>query len=94
MEADCVKCKAKCEMAETAAVVTKQAVAGTKGRCVVCGTGVYRMGRTPAHEGMVPPVAVPRASTKRAKAARSGKLVIVESPAKAWLRGGGSQAGL
>ena len=49
MEAYCVKCKAKCEMAETAAVFTKQAVAGTKGRCVVCGTGVYRMGRTPAH---------------------------------------------
>ena len=83
MEAYCVKCKAKCEIAETEAVFTKQAVAGTKGRCSVCGTGVYRMGRTPAHEGMVPPVAVPRASAKRAKAARSGKLVIVESPAKA-----------
>ncbi len=83
MEAYCVKCKGKREMAEPTAVFTKQAVCGTKGRCAVCGTGVYRMGRTPAHDGLVPPVAVPRAGAKRVVRRRIGKLVIVESPAKA-----------
>lgn len=39
---------------------------------------MFRMGRTPAHEGMTPPE-VTRKKTNR----RSGKLVIVESPAKA-----------
>ena len=83
MEAYCVKCKGKREMAEPTAVFTKQAVCGTKGRCAVCGTGVYRMGRTPAHDGLIPPVAVPRAGAKRVVRRRVGKLVIVESPAKA-----------
>jgi len=83
MEAYCVKCKGKREMAEPTAVFTKQAVCGTKGRCAVCGTGVYRMGRTPAHDGLIPPVAVPRAGAKRVVRRRIGKLVIVESPAKA-----------
>ena len=83
MEAYCVKCKGKREMAEPTAVFTKQAVCGTKGRCAVCGTGVYRMGRTPAHDGLVPPVALPRAGAKRVVRRRIGKLVIVESPAKA-----------
>jgi len=40
------------------------------------GTGMYRMGRTPQHEGLVAPEKVSRNK-------RSGKLVIVESPAKA-----------
>ena len=40
----------------------------------MCGTTLFRTGKTPAHEGLTPPErTVPR----------SGKLVIVESPAKA-----------
>ena len=44
---------------------------------------MVRMGRTPAHEGMTAPVVerTKRASAREAK--RRGKLVIVESPAKA-----------
>jgi len=38
---------------------------------------MYRMGRTPAHEGLTPPPKPPKVEK------RSGKLVIVESPAKA-----------
>jgi DNA topoisomerase-1 len=38
---------------------------------------MYRMGRTPAHEGLIPPPRQPKVEK------RSGKLVIVESPAKA-----------
>jgi DNA topoisomerase-1 len=42
------------------------------------------MGRTEAHEGLVPPEVVKKPGKKRKSAKpRSGKLVIVESPAKA-----------
>jgi DNA topoisomerase-1 len=49
----------------------------TRGTCPVCSTGLYRMGRTEAHAGITP--------VKKIKAPpeRKGKLVIVESPAKA-----------
>lgn len=80
MEAYCVKCKTKREMENPEATFTKTGVAATKGICSVCGTKLYRMGRTDAHEGMVPPEVV-RPAKKKIK--RKGKLVIVESPAKA-----------
>jgi DNA topoisomerase-1 len=41
---------------------------------------MFRMGRTPAHEGMTPPEVVSR---KKRGVKRKGNLVIVESPAKA-----------
>jgi DNA topoisomerase-1 len=54
--------------------------AGTRGTCPECGTTMFRMGRTPAHEGMTPPEKVVR---KKRGVIRQGNLVIVESPAKA-----------
>lgn len=78
MEAYCVKCKTKREMIDPEAVFTDNAVPATRGRCPECGTTMFRMGRTPAHEGMDVPE---RGAQSRAR--RSGKLVIVESPAKA-----------
>ncbi len=91
MEAYCVKCKTKREMVEPEAVFTATAVPATKGVCPVCGTKLFRMGATPAHEGLerpVPAARKPRASksarkSAKAPAKRKGKLVIVESPAKA-----------
>lgn len=89
MEAYCVKCKTKREIKDPQPVFTASAVPATKGVCPVCGTGLYRMGNTPAHEGMQRPEPLPRASRngKRARknkaVKRKGKLVIVESPAKA-----------
>ena len=74
MEAYCVKCKAKREMNEAQADFNKTGAPVTRGICPVCGTKLYRMGKTPAHELLPPPVKGPQ---------RSGKLVIVESPAKA-----------
>ncbi len=80
MEAYCVKCKAKREMADPVPTFTKTGVAATSGKCPVCGTKLYRMGRTEEHEGMEPPEVVkPRKKEK----IRKGNLVIVESPAKA-----------
>jgi len=75
MEAYCVKCKAKREILEPVAEFNAKSTPVTRGKCGVCGTSLYRMGSTPAHEGLEKPA--PKVKQ------RSGKLVIVESPAKA-----------
>jgi DNA topoisomerase-1 len=77
LEAYCVKCKTKREIKEPQAVFTSGGTPATRGVCPVCGTNLFRMGRTQAHEGLTPP----EKSVEKTK--RSGKLVIVESPAKA-----------
>lgn len=79
MEAYCVKCKTKREMVNPQPEFTSNATPGTRGTCPVCETTLFRMGRTPAHEGMTPPEKVKNTRKKK----RKGKLVIVESPAKA-----------
>ncbi len=78
MEAYCVKCREKREIKDPVADFNAAGAPVTKGVCTVCGTKVYRMGRTEAHEGL------PKPEIKRKKeVVRKGNLVIVESPAKA-----------
>ncbi|MFZ5908861.1 MAG: type I DNA topoisomerase [Chloroflexota bacterium] len=74
MEAYCMKCKTKREIQNPEATFNAKSSPVTVGACAVCGTKLYRMGKTPAHEGLTPP---------EPKNTREGKLVIVESPAKA-----------
>ena len=74
MEAYCMKCKTKREIVDPQASFNSAGAPVTRGTCPVCGTALYRIGKTPAHEGMTKPEKVDK---------RSGKLVIVESPAKA-----------
>lgn len=86
----CVKCREKREMNQPEAVYTATGTPGTKGTCPVCGTNMFKMGRTPAHDHVPPP---DRATIKKARRPKSkkksdagkrrGKLVVVESPAKA-----------
>ncbi len=76
MEAYCVKCREKREIQNPVADFNKVGAPVTRGTCPVCGTQLYRTGRTDAHEGLKPP-------EKKKNEQRSGKLVIVESPAKA-----------
>jgi DNA topoisomerase-1 len=77
MEAYCMKCKTKREMKDPVASFNANGSPVTIGTCTVCGTKLYRMGKTDAHEGLTPP-------EKPAKVEkRDGKLVVVESPAKA-----------
>src|SRR5512143_3173839 len=90
MEAYCVKCKTKREMLDPQAEYTAAGTPGTRGKCPVCGTTLYKMGATPAHAGLPKPEVTARAprktSKKNGKQANGpsiGKLVIVESPAKA-----------
>jgi DNA topoisomerase-1 len=74
MEAYCMKCKTKREIIDPQATFNKAGAPVTRGTCGVCGMPLYRLGRTEAHAGLVKPEKVDK---------RSGKLVIVESPAKA-----------
>lgn len=77
MEAYCVKCKTKREIQNPTAEFNAAGAPVTRGVCGVCGTKLFRIGRTPAHEGMTAP------KRQKAEPERKGKLVIVESPAKA-----------
>lgn len=82
-------------MLEAQAEYTATGTPGTRGKCPVCGTTLYKMGATPAHEGLPRPavIARPARKAKTSKTAskngtkvngpRVGKLVIVESPTKA-----------
>jgi DNA topoisomerase-1 len=86
VQAYCVKCKEKRDVLDPEATFTSSGSPGTRGTCAVCGTKVFRMGRTEAHEELTPPEPRPRKRKRGksgAKRSRKGKLVIVESPAKA-----------
>jgi DNA topoisomerase-1 len=80
MEAYCMKCKAKREMKDPVAAFNANSSPVTTGVCPECGTKMFRMGKTDAHADMVAPPKPPKVE-KVVK--RAGKLVIVESPAKA-----------
>jgi DNA topoisomerase-1 len=77
MEAYCMKCKTKREIKDPVATFNAKGSPITVGTCPVCGTKLYRMGKTPAHEGLAPPQKPEKVEK------RDGRLVIVESPAKA-----------
>ena len=78
MKAYCVKCREKRDIKDPVADYNKAGAPVTKGVCSHCGTKVFRMGITEAHAGL------PKPEVKRKKEVeRKGKLVIVESPAKA-----------
>lgn len=77
MEGYCVKCKAKREIKDALATFNATGAPVTTGFCTVCGTKMYRIGRTTAHEGLL----VPEKAVRKPK--KNGRLVIVESPAKA-----------
>jgi DNA topoisomerase-1 len=89
IEGYCFKCKDKREMLNPVPEWSAGGSPGTRGTCPVCGGTIYKMGRTPSHEHLPKPDK-PKRSRKGSKKGsskkrtrRSGKLVIVESPAKA-----------
>jgi DNA topoisomerase-1 len=92
LEGYCFKCKAKRTMVNASAEWAANGSPGTRGTCPVCGGTIYKQGYTPDHDTLPKPEITikPKASKKKSKAAtktkserRSGKLVVVESPAKA-----------
>ncbi len=72
-----MKCKTKREMKDPVASFNAKGSPVTVGVCPECGTKLFRMGRTDAHAGLTPP------EKQKQEKPREGKLVIVESPAKA-----------
>jgi DNA topoisomerase I len=96
----CMKCKTKRDMLNAEPVYFANGTPATAGVCSVCGTRMTRSGRTPAHDGLPKPEVTARPKkqntakgTKAPKASKrpagkGGKLVIVESPAKARSVGG------
>ncbi len=92
MEAFCFKCRGKHALLDPQPVFFANGSPATLGTCSNCGNPkVYKMGRTPAHDGLTPPerAARPKADAgqspnRKAKSqTRQAPLVIVESPAKA-----------
>lgn len=78
MEAYCMKCKSTREMLNPEAGFNVNGSPITRGTCAVCGTRMNKTGYTDAHKGMSAPEV-----KKTKEPAKHGKLVIVESPAKA-----------
>ncbi len=78
MKAYCVKCREKREIIDPVAEYNAAGAPVTIGTCSVCGTKVYRMGRTEAHDDLPKPEV-----TRKKEVKRKGSLVVVESPAKA-----------
>lgn len=58
IEAYCVACRHMVEMLNPEPVWTSKGTPGTRGTCPDCGSTVFRMGRTPAHDALVRPHAV------------------------------------
>ena len=74
METYCKICKTKREVEDPVAAFNAKGLAITQGICSVCGNKVIKMGRTTNHEAL---------EKSNIDALRAGRLVIVESPAKA-----------
>lgn len=55
IEAYCVSCKQKVIMEDPQPVWTKRGTPGTRGHCEICGTTVFRMGKTEAHSHIKKP---------------------------------------
>ncbi|MCC7206609.1 MAG: toll/interleukin-1 receptor domain-containing protein [Anaerolineae bacterium] len=70
-EAYCVRCRHMVEILDPVPVWTSKGTPGTRGVCADCGTTVFRMGKTHAHDALVRPHAV-RVETLT-KIATSGK---------------------
>lgn len=55
IEAYCMTCREKTEMENPQAIWTRRGTPGTRGVCSICGTTVFLMGRTDAHDRMKRP---------------------------------------
>jgi DNA topoisomerase I len=99
LEGYCFKCREKRPMENPRAEWAANGSPGTRGTCPVCGGTIYKQGRTAVHESLPKPEIAPRPKATKAKAKKKttssrkkssngqvksgGKLVVVESPAKA-----------
>ena len=81
MEAYCLKCKEKREIANPEAGFNARGSAVTTGTCSVCEAKMYRIGATPAHDGLEKPVVVKsEAKTKIKKVSDPKKSTSKKNP--------------
>ncbi len=73
IEAYCVICRMKVEMEHPVPVWTRRGAPGTRGECPICGTTIFRMGRTDAHLRLVKPEQQRVAGKTSAALGRPGK---------------------
>ncbi len=78
MDAYCMKCRTRRDMVNPIPAFNVNGSPITRGNCVVCGTKMNRTGYTEAHKTIAAPE-----QKKMKEEVKNGKLVIVESPAKA-----------
>ena len=92
LEGYCLKCKETRTIKDPKAEWAANGSPATRGKCSVCDTNMYKRGHTPLHANLPKPEITASTRKKKKKKTkskassrtrRSGKLVIVESPAKA-----------
>lgn len=90
LQAYCVKCKTKREIANPQPTFTSKGTPGMKGTCPVCGTTLFRMGATEAHANLPKPVIekgtaakTPAKKTTSAKKTAAGSKKTAEKTTKA-----------
>jgi hypothetical protein len=71
IEAYCVSCKQTVVMLEPSAVWTRRGAPGTRGVCEICGSTVFRMGKTEAHRALAKPQTLSAHLIGGGKAARA-----------------------
>lgn len=72
----CVNCRVTVEMLDPEAVWTSKGRPGVRGTCPECGTSVFRMGSTPAHDHMPKPEAINVVDNKGIRHTRAAKIKI------------------
>jgi hypothetical protein len=70
IEAYCMTCRQKTSMEGAEPIWTRRGAPGTRGTCSICGTTVFRMGRTPAHDQLKRPEPVKVSDSSRGRAGR------------------------
>jgi len=91
IEAYCVHCRDTVEMEDPRPVWTRRGAPGTRGVCPVCGTTVFRMGRTDAHAALKQPAPI-RAAVADGPTARQSR--PVRSVATTYIAHAGADAPL
>lgn len=77
IEAYCMTCRQKTTMENPEPIWTRLGAPGTRGTCPVCGTVVFRMGRTPAHETLKRPEPVKLSDAPRSRSRRLAAVTYI-----------------
>jgi DNA topoisomerase-1 len=93
MEAYCVKCKTKREMANARAEFTAAGSPGTRGTCPVCGTAMFKMGLTAEHAGLEKPAPATKTASRKGGNARAAGKSTARSTTKTGTKTGTTRGG-